>query len=238
MRFWVESPAPVIDSPPAFSTPERLAPKSGWIMKRSDTFWDSAADKYARKKVGNEAAYAQTLDRTRAHLNQDQQVLEFGCGTGTTALKLAANVGHITATDISGRMIEIAQEKIREQSIENVTCKQLTLDQIAQGDARFDVVLGFNILHLLDEPTSAVSTIHTLIKPGGLFISKTPCLGEKGKWLKPIIWVMQKLGKAPLVHFLSYFELDEMIRSSGFEIIETGVYPASTGSRFIVAKRH
>ncbi|WP_296988064.1 class I SAM-dependent methyltransferase [Thalassospira sp. UBA1131] len=206
-------------------------------MIRSDTFWDSAADKYARKPIGNEAAYVQTLDRTRAYLSPDQNVLEIGCGTGTTALKLAHSVRHLTATDISARMIEIAQGKAKDQATNNVTFSQKTIDDIAQGSERFDVVLGFNILHLLDQPEVAIAALHKVIKPGGMFITKTPCLGEKLWYLKPLIWVMQKLGKAPRVHFLNYARLEGMIQSAGFEVIETGSYPASTGSRFIVAKR-
>ena len=206
-------------------------------MKRSDTFWDSAADKYARKPIGNEAAYAQTLDRTRAYLSPDQNVLEIGCGTGTTALRLAHSVGHLTATDISSRMIEIAEGKAKDQATNNVTFAQKTIDDIAQGSERFDVVLGFNILHLLDQPEDAIAALHKVIKPGGMFITKTPCLGEKLWYLKPLIWVMQKLGKAPRVHFLNYARLEGMIHTAGFEVIETGSYPASTGSRFIVAKR-
>ncbi|NIY76269.1 class I SAM-dependent methyltransferase [Thalassospira sp. HF15] len=206
-------------------------------MKRNDTFWDSVADKYARKPIGNEAAYAQTLDRTRAYLSTDQNVLEIGCGTGTTALKLASNIGQLTATDISRRMIEIAQGKTKDQAIRNVTFAKKTIDDIATGTERYDVVLGFNILHLLDEPEDAIASLHKSLKPGGLFISKTPCLGEKLSYLKPLIWVMQKLGKAPHVHFLNFARLEDMIRAAGFEVIETGTYPTSTGSRFIVAKR-
>lgn len=206
-------------------------------MKRSDTFWDSAADKYARRPIGNEAAYAQTLDRTRAYLSTDQHVLEIGCGTGTTALKLCPGVGHLTGTDISGRMIEIAQEKAQNQAVNNVTFAKQTIDDIATGSDRYDVVLGFNILHLLDQPEDAIAALHKVIKPGGMFITKTPCLGERHGYLKPLIWVMQKLGKAPHVHFLNYARLENMIRTAGFEVIETGTYPASTGSRFIAAKR-
>ncbi|WP_430474729.1 class I SAM-dependent methyltransferase [Thalassospira lucentensis] len=207
-------------------------------MKRSDTFWDSAADKYARKPVGDEAAYAKTLERTREHLSPTTHILEIGCGTGTTALKLAADVAEITATDISGRMIEIAQGKATGQKIENVTFRKATLDNLSQDDTRYDVVAGFNVLHLIDDPKAAVGSIHALLKPGGLFISKTPCLAEKMPLLRPLIWCMQKVGLAPLVHFIGYVELDDMIRDAGFEIIESGVYPAKTGSRFIVAKHH
>jgi len=206
-------------------------------MKRSDTFWDSAADKYARKPIGNEAAYAQTLDRTRAYLSTDQHVLEIGCGTGTTALKLASSIGQLTATDISKRMIEIAQSKAEDQAIKNVTFAKKTIDDISASSKLYDVVLGFNILHLLDQPEDALATLYKLIKPGGMLITKTPCLGEKLRFLKPLIWVLQKLGKAPRVHFLNYTRLEGMIRSAGFEMVETGTYPASTGSRFIVAKR-
>lgn len=38
------------------------------------------------------------------------EVLEFGCGTGTTALAHAAYVRHILAIDIADRMIEIARQ--------------------------------------------------------------------------------------------------------------------------------
>ncbi|MBC08501.1 class I SAM-dependent methyltransferase [Thalassospira sp.] len=206
-------------------------------MKRSDTFWDSVADKYARKRIGNEAAYAQTLNRTRAYLSTDQKVLEIGCGTGTTALKLAPNVAQLTGTDISGRMIEIARDKVRDEAITNVSFAKQTIEDIAATADRYDVVLGFNILHLLDEPEDAIATLHSIIQPGGMLISKTPCLGQKLGYLKPLIWVLQKLGKAPRVHFLNYDRLENMIRAAGFEILETGEYPASTGSRFIVAKR-
>lgn len=206
-------------------------------MKNSDTFWDSAADKYARRPVGDEAAYAQTLDRTREHLAPDHHVLEIGCGTGTTALKLAPSVAHITATDISRRMIEIAQSKARDQNIDTVTFSKMTLDQIATRSAQYDVVMGFNVLHLIDAPTEAIAILRDALKPGGVFISKTPCLAEKTALLRPLIWVLQKLGKAPLVHFLGYVELDDMMRNAGFELIETGIYPTKTGSRFIVAKR-
>ena len=37
------------------------------------------------------------------------EVLEFGCGTGSTALTLAPNVRHIQATDVSPKMLEIAR---------------------------------------------------------------------------------------------------------------------------------
>jgi 2-polyprenyl-3-methyl-5-hydroxy-6-metoxy-1,4-benzoquinol methylase len=206
-------------------------------MKRSDTFWDSAADKYARKPIGNEAAYAQTLERTRTYLSTDLRCLEIGCGTGTTALKLASSVGQLTATDISGRMIEIAKEKAKDPAIGNVTFAKQTLNDIADGAERYDVVLGFNILHLFDQPDMAIATLHKVLKPGGMFITKTPCLGQKLAYLKPLVWIMQKLGKAPRVHFLKYTQLEDMIRTAGFELLETGLYPASTGSRFIVAKR-
>jgi len=39
--------------------------------------------------------------------------LEFGCGTGSTALLHASFVKHMTATDISDEMIEIAKQKAK-----------------------------------------------------------------------------------------------------------------------------
>lgn len=42
----------------------------------------------------------------------------------------------------------------------------------------FDAVLAFNIFHLLEGAPKALRRIDELLKPGGLLMSVTPCLGE------------------------------------------------------------
>ncbi|MBB5050595.1 cyclopropane fatty-acyl-phospholipid synthase-like methyltransferase [Afipia massiliensis] len=52
-------------------------------------FWDRSSRKYAVSAIADQAGYERTLDRTRALLGPNDRVLELGCGTGTTALRLA-----------------------------------------------------------------------------------------------------------------------------------------------------
>ena len=68
-----------------------------------------------------------TLNDTRKYLNSEASVLEIGCGTGTTALKLAGNVHSMTATDISSSMIAIAQEKAKEQKKEKCSFRAIDI---------------------------------------------------------------------------------------------------------------
>ncbi|MEQ8901364.1 MAG: methyltransferase domain-containing protein [Roseovarius sp.] len=205
-------------------------------MTADATFWDKIADKYAASPVKNIAAYEETLTRTRAYLDPADNVLELGCGTGTTALKLAGDAGHITATDISPRMIAIAQDKILQAGAGNVTARVATAADIGMPGAGYDAVLGFNYLHLLPDMEGTIAQIHGLLRPGGHFISKTVCLG-RAPHFKVLIWVMQKLGKAPFVRCLKVETLEAVIRRQGFEIVETGNYPARPVSRFIVARK-
>ena len=83
-------------------------------------FWDKLADKYSNQAVKDMENYNKTLDCTRKHLSARDEVLEVGCGTGTTALLLAPSVKQITASDISSRMIEIAKDKAVAQKVDNV----------------------------------------------------------------------------------------------------------------------
>src|SRR5262245_51026994 len=83
-------------------------------------FWDRIARKYAADKIADVAGYERTLEHTRRHLKASDKVLEFGCGTGTTALKLAPFVARIVATDISSEMIAIAREKASAEGVRNV----------------------------------------------------------------------------------------------------------------------
>src|SRR5690606_31668869 len=86
---------------------------SGVDMRASSDdarFWDRAARKYARDPIKDMIGYERTLDRTVQLLRASDVVLELGCGTGTTALKLAPHVARIVAADVSQEMIAIAQE--------------------------------------------------------------------------------------------------------------------------------
>lgn len=206
-------------------------------MADSARFWDERADKYSKKPVKDMENYTKTLDRTRKHLSAGDKVLEVGCGTGTTALLLAPSVKQITASDISSRMIEIAKEKAAAQKVENVRFDRATLFEEDLEKGSFDVVMGFNFLHLLEDISGAVRRVHELLRPGGLFISKTVCLAEQSRLWSVLLAVMQPLGLAPYVQCLKVAELEDIITSAGFEIIETGFYPPSPPGRYIVARR-
>ncbi|PRD43054.1 SAM-dependent methyltransferase [Phyllobacterium phragmitis] len=183
-------------------------------------FWDRIARKYAADPVADTAGYERTLERTRQHLKGSDTVFEFGCGTGTTALKLAGTVERIVATDISGEMIAIAREKAEAEGCSNVEFKIATPDVAPWSDGTFDVALGFNVLHLMAAREAALKGVYRLLKSGGLFISKTPCLKEMNPFVRVAIPVMQLFGKAPYVSVLDGNELEREIAAAGFEIIE------------------
>lgn len=200
-------------------------------------FWDRAARRYAAQPIADLPAYEKTLQRTRAWLNKDSRVLEIGCGTGSTALLLAANAGHITGSDISQEMIAIASEKRASGGPENTDFIVATpFDTRFDADA-YDAVLAFNILHLLEDMPAALTRLGSLIKPGGLLISKTPCLGDMGIWLRVLIPVMRLLGKAPPVSFFSKKALLSAIENAGFAIEESGLHAGKGHGLFIVARR-
>ncbi|HET7538834.1 MAG TPA: methyltransferase domain-containing protein [Polyangiaceae bacterium] len=200
-------------------------------------FWDRHAAKYAEKPVPDEHAYQQTLERVRAHLSPSDRVLELGCGTGSTALALAASAGEILATDYSEQMIAIARAKARSQGVANVRFQQCSADDPALIPASFDVVMAMNLLHLLRDHSAQLRRIHDLVRPGGLFISKTPCIGDQGVGLRVVIPVLRAFGLAPHVSFVTERSLTTLITSSGFSIRETGMYPSKTRSFFVVAQR-
>ena len=90
-------------------------------MDRETKFWNKLADKYSRQSVRDEAGYQKKLEVTREYLQPDMEVLEIGCGTGSTAIAHAPYVRHVRATDLSTRMVEIAKDKARAAGIDNVT---------------------------------------------------------------------------------------------------------------------
>lgn len=205
-------------------------------MTKDAQFWDRVADKYTASPIKNMAAYELTMDRTRSYLSPEMDVLEVGCGSGSTALLLAPGVKHMTATDVSGRMIEIGEAKARDQGASNVSFRQLGLPDDSLPAESFDAILCCNTLHLVTDLPATLGTLHGALKPGGMLISKTVCLAEQTRlWAVPI-FLMRLVGKAPYVNMLTFNAVEDAISEAGFKIAETGTYPAPY-SRFVVAQK-
>jgi ubiquinone/menaquinone biosynthesis C-methylase UbiE len=181
-------------------------------------FWNRVARKYATDTIKDMAGYDRTMARTRQHLRQSDTVLEIGCGTGTTAVKLAPGVSRLIASDISCEMIAIAREKAEAQSCRNVEFRIESSGHADGPGGVHDAVLAFNLLHLVPDRTATLAEAHRLLRPGGLFISKTPCLSEMNPLIRVALPVMRLLGKAPNVSFFTAAELEAEIARACFTV--------------------
>ncbi len=183
-------------------------------------FWNRIARKYASDTIKDMPGYERTVERTRHVLKSTDTLLEVGCGTGTTALKLAPCVSQITASDVSSEMIAIAREKALSQSRHNAEFTVGNAERIEGAEGAYDVVLAFNLLHLVADRPLTLANIRRQLRPGGLFISKTPCLSEMNPLIRLAVPCMRFIGKAPFVSFFSAPALEAEIAAAGFAINE------------------
>ncbi len=205
-------------------------------MNQTVRFWDRIAARYSRQPVADEAAYQKKLQVTREYFRPDMQVLEFGCGTGSTAIVHAPYVSHILALDISSKMLEIAQGTADAKGVKNITFKCAAIDDFAVPDQSLDAVLALNILHLLDDRTAVIARVHRMLKPGGVFVSSTACLGDSMKFFKFVAPIGKFLGLLPQVRVFSIAQLVGSLTDAGFEI-EHQWQPGKNKGVFIVARK-
>ena len=179
-------------------------------MTKTEEFWNGVAEGYAKRPISDEEAYGVALERTRAYLGPTDRVLEVGAGTGTTARRLAPHTGEILATDISGKLLDIAAERIEADGIGNITLGHHAMDALPEGP--FDTVIGFNVLHLMVDLEASLADLAARVRPGGYLITKTPCIARMW-YLRPLIGAARLIGKAPYVRFLKADEMDRLVNA-------------------------
>ena len=205
-------------------------------MKEQAKFWDWMAERYARQPVADESAYGEKLSRTRQYLGPQCRVLEFGCGTGSTAIAHAPYVSHIHATDISAKMLAIARDRARAEGISNVSFEQAALGDLVAKSVTWDVILGMNVLHLVPDMARTIALAHALLKPGGVFVSSSPCLAGMSTPFRMIAPLFRWLPFLPSVAVFSREELEARLEKVGF-VIETSWQPDNNKAVFVVARK-
>lgn len=141
---------------------------------KDSKFWDKFAHKYSLSPIPNQQVYEKKLALTKQFLKPEMNVLEFGCGTGSTAILHAPHVKHITATDFSQNMIAIAKQKAADKNIQNITFECAEITDLDDQQEQYDVILGLNILHLLEDKEKTLRKVFSLLKPAECLFHRRP----------------------------------------------------------------
>lgn len=169
--------------------------KDFWNM-RSQHYDDQIGPQYA-------AAYDKTVSKALKYLQPQDRVLEFACGTGITTFQIAPHVSWVRAIDISDEMVRRAKAKAADLGVQNVEISQTDLFDPCLEPGSFDAVTAFNVLCYVDNPQEVLARIRSLLKPGGIFLSATDCLGEKLTKVGIKKFWKSRTGSMPYVAFYS-----------------------------------
>ena len=190
---------------------------------KSEMMWNQLAKNWDKPGVSLGANDLKIIGLSKKYLNPNSVVLDYGCATGSIALEIASLTKEVHGIDISSNMVEIAKTKADERNIKNVGFTWAAIFDESLGNESFDVILSLSILHLVEDSAQVMDRVNRLLKPGGIFISATPCLGERtflSVLMNVPIFLLSNVGVIPSITFFSASSLTALITNSGFQTIE------------------
>ena len=129
-------------------------------------FWDRVAGIYdVFVNVINRKTHQKLKEIVSDLIEADDTVLECACGTGLLSAVIAPKCRQLTATDFSEKMLKKANKNCR--SFRNITYAQADITALNFEDGSFDKVVAANVIHLLDNPLTALSELNRVCKDGG-----------------------------------------------------------------------
>jgi SAM-dependent methyltransferase len=109
-----------------------------------------------------------------AELRGDEHVLDAGCGTVLTTLRIAERFPgcQVYGLDLSPKMIEVARNDATGRGL-HVNLRTGSITDLPYPDAAFEVVLTNIMFHHLDlaEKRQAVAEIARVLRPAGRYVS-------------------------------------------------------------------
>lgn len=207
-----------------------ITPKDFWNV-RSRIYDEQLGEQYAR-------AYEKTVSNALRYLNKEDRVLEFACGTGITTVAIAPHVSFVRAIDISNEMVDKARAKLEQTGLANVELSQTDLFDPCLEEGSFDAVTAFNVLLYVDNRSEVLERLRSLLKPGGMFLSATDCLGEKITKVGIKKFWKSHTGSMPYVAFDSMKKLEGDIARAGFTVLERENLFSAPPNLFVAARKN
>ena len=207
-------------------------------MVSGKEFWNKRAQVYDRQVSGiYREAYEKTAAYSLAYLKPQDRVLEFACGTGIVTCAVAPHVKHILAIDQAEEMAGKAREKVDAQNLTNVDVAVMDLFDPQLTPGSFDAVMAFNVLLYVQDPDGTLERIRQLLKPGGVFLSATDCLGGSFSGAAVKKFWKSRTGKMPYVGFFTMRGLARRVAKAGFCVVQSENLFPDPPNLFLAAKK-
>ena len=163
------------------SQPTDLANKS--TIEEIRQRFDKEVERFSNLQTGQQATIDAPLvldlvaQTVRRFLRPGSALLDIGCGAGNFTLSVLGQVGGLDChlADLSGPMLERAEQRVREAGAARVSTYHGDLRGLGFANESFDCILAGAVLHHLRDEEDWKSTfarLHGWLKPGGrLYVS-------------------------------------------------------------------
>ena len=146
--------------------------------------------------------------------NDEQAILDLGCGTGILTFQLADLCNKIVGVDSSQSMIDKAKEQFG--NIEFKVCDALDLP----FENEFDVVFSNAVFHWINDHDTLLKNIYKVLKPQGLLICEFGANGNIARIETAFEKACNSLGYdyEPKFNFPTVEDFGKLLESNGFVI--------------------
>ena len=135
--------------------------------------WDKAAA-YYENLWQQQLKPAHDLLFDCANIQQGQKIIDIACGTGLISFRAAAATGSngfVLGTDISEKMVELADKTSKANNIGNIRFERMDAEELKVNDEEFDVAICALGLMYAPSPVNVLKEMYRVLKNGGICIA-------------------------------------------------------------------
>lgn len=105
------------------------------------------------------------------NITKGMQVLDVGCGDGTTAIPMAKLGANVLGVDIARNLVAAGNERVRKEGIKNLTFKEGDATNLSElKDESFDLVVSIFGVMFAPKPLDVAKELVRVTKTGGRII--------------------------------------------------------------------
>jgi ArsR family transcriptional regulator len=185
------------------------------LRKRQDRmrrYFDELAGKFGRQYVPGRSwkGIAEALLK----LLPPMDIADLGAGEGTISQLMAQRARRVIAIDNSEKMVQFGTELARRHNIANLEYRLGDLEDVPIADGEVDLAFLSQALHHASHPERAIAEAFRILRPGGriTILDLNRHHFEEAREMYADLW----LGFTEL-------ELETLLKTAGFEAVETAV---------------